>query len=26
VAIYNTAEDVDALLENLENVRKVMGL
>ena len=26
VAIYNTPEDVDALLENLENVRKVMGL
>ena len=22
----NTPEDVDALLENLENVRKVMGL
>ena len=26
VAIYNTEEDVDALLENLENVRRVMGL
>lgn len=26
VAIYNTEEDVDALLQNLENVRKVMGL
>ena len=26
VAIYNTPEDVDTLLENLENVRKVMGL
>ena len=26
VAIYNTEEDVDALLNNLENVRKVMGL
>ncbi len=26
VAIYNTAEDVDALLNNLEVVRKVMGL
>ena len=26
VTIYNTPEDVDALLENLENVRKVMGL
>ena len=26
VAVYNTEEDVDALLNNLENVRKVMGL
>ena len=26
VAVYNTEADVDALLENLENVRKVMGL
>lgn len=26
VAIYNTEEDIDALLNNLENVRKVMGL
>ena len=26
VAIYNTPEDIDALLNNLENVRKVMGL
>ena len=26
VAVYNTAEDVDALLNNLEMVRKVMGL
>ena len=26
VAVYNTEEDVDALLENLENVRRVMGL
>lgn len=26
LALYNTPEDVDALLENLENVRKVMGL
>ncbi len=26
VAVYNTEEDVDALLDNLENVRKVMGL
>ena len=26
VAVYNTEEDVDVLLENLENVRKVMGL
>ena len=26
VALYNTDEDVDALLSNLENVRKVMGL
>ena len=26
VAVYNTKADVDALLENLENVRKVMGL
>lgn len=26
VAIYNTKEDIDALLNNLENVRKVMGL
>ena len=26
VAIYNTEEDVDALLNHLENVRKVMGL
>ena len=26
LALYNTEEDVDALLNNLENVRKVMGL
>ena len=26
VAIYNTPEDIDALLNNLENVRKVMAL
>lgn len=26
VAVYNTPADIDALLENLENVRKVMGL
>ena len=26
LARYNTEEDVDALLNNLENVRKVMGL
>ena len=26
VAVYNTEEDVDVLLENLKNVRKVMGL
>ena len=26
VAIYNTPEDIDALLNHLENVRKVMGL
>ena len=26
VAIYNTADDIDALLNNLEMVRKVMGL
>lgn len=26
IAIYNTPEDIDALLNNLENVRKVMGL
>ena len=26
VALYNTAADVDALLNNLETVRKVMGL
>ena len=26
VALYNTPQDIDALLQNLENVRKVMGL
>ena len=26
IALYNTPEDIDALLNNLENVRKVMGL
>ena len=26
LALYNTPEDIDALLNNLENVRKVMGL
>ena len=26
IALYNTPEDIDALLANLENVRKVMGL
>ena len=26
LALYTTEEDVDALLNNLENVRKVMGL